>query len=124
MEHAAPLANPSAPQEFWNAYHHEKHSVDWIIEPSPELIDLLFPSCSAALNVLEIGAGTSTLADSLARSRPTYTVVSTDVSPVAISQALSREPGPPENLEYRVLDAVSPKTTAISADVVLDKVRV
>jgi SAM-dependent methyltransferase len=115
--------NSCGPQGFWNLYHAQT-AVDWILEPTTELCEVLFPSqasCDLACEVLEIGAGTSTLSDLLARSRPNFKVLSTDVSHVAISQAQARDPAPPSNLTYAVLDAIEPNITSISADVVLDK---
>lgn len=85
--------------QFWDDYHNENDSKEWILLPSVELLELIHSHCpksSKSLQMIEIGCGTSTMARELwhhiqnNEDRKVH-MCATDVSPVCIQISQERD---------------------------------
>jgi hypothetical protein len=107
--------------EFWDKYHSEERSKDWIVQPDDTLLksldNLLADSVRGndavdCCRVLEIGGGSSTLARDFFSRYPQHQIISTDVSEVCIQNNIERDRKLVESsqgqLQYLVLNAIDP----------------
>eukprot|EP00980_Cylindrotheca_fusiformis_P018022 scaffold5756_cov99-Cylindrotheca_fusiformis.AAC.6 len=137
--------------EFWDQYHKENESKEWILQPSVDLLEVLRAHCSFvenddgenAIRLLEIGCGTSTLARDFwqhlinsENDQRSFHMIATDVSPACIQTNIDRDCslllksrggdddiGQKHTLEYRTLNVIQPSTKEEdqSFQVILDK---
>ena len=132
--------------QFWNEYHEQNKSKEWIFQSSVDLLEVLRQQCpttsSPKLRILEIGCGTSSLTRDLWKHiisgnennghRQYVHAIATDVSSTCIQLLRERDAVILENndksngniLEYRTLDVINPSNeipASFSCHVVLDK---
>lgn len=111
---------------FWEKYHHENNSKEWILRPTLEVLEMLKSHCPPVtpLRILEIGCGTSTLARDLREhvredGRAVH-VLATDSSERCVSVNRMRDQSVPGKLEYGVLNVLNEAESG-PWDVVIDK---
>jgi hypothetical protein len=122
--------------QFWDTYHKENESKEWIFQPSTELLGVLLAKLTFSekktIQMLEIGCGTSTMARNLwqllVQAGNPVRMCATDVSPVCIEVSKNRDAEIISNnnentaLEYRVLNVLEDKPEPPAGlDVILDK---
>jgi SAM-dependent methyltransferase len=135
--------------QFWDNYHDENDSEEWISKPGEELLEMifdriydgktkenLFPCHQQCFSILEIGCGTSTLVRDLKRyieeRLPTIEVVAcgTDASKVCVAVNTERDchnDSPSETSErrgslwYEVLNVLDGAPSRKNWDLIIDK---
>jgi SAM-dependent methyltransferase len=110
--------------EFWNKFHQQESSKEWILKPSKALFDVI----PLHGRVLEIGCGTSHLSRDLYLfgNETCTSFVATDVSAVCIQSNQKRDEtllaASKGKFSYQVLDVLEPDQKLVdSSNVILDK---
>jgi hypothetical protein len=120
--------------EWWDDYHKENEDKEWILQPSPELLEFLRRHCPCSVTevrMLEIGCGTSILAREVWKNFQEYSfavkihMCATDVSSACIQTNQQRDASfCSEELEYQTLNILQPdysKFRENSYNIILDK---
>ncbi|CAJ1945496.1 unnamed protein product [Cylindrotheca closterium] len=132
--------------QFWDEYHKENESIEWISQPSEEVLIILQDYCFDAsaqlkelrnLSMLEIGCGTSSLARDFwqhlvkTEENKTFRMVGTDVSSECIKSNIERDRELLSSdeasttrtcLHYRTLDVINPSEgDTFCCEIILDK---
>jgi len=128
--------------QFWDEYHKENESIEWISEPSEDVLECLRDYCFYAspqlkelrnLSMLEIGCGTSSLAKDFWQylvkneGEKSLLMVGTDVSSECINSNIERDQellsaDGNSGLQYRTLDVIHPSEgDTFCCDIILDK---
>ena len=133
--------------QFWDDFHKENESKEWILQPSLELLEFLRLQCQCTksrstrtLSLLEIGCGTSTLARELWKhivaaessddEQRIVHMCASDVSQACISVNTERDASlilvqndddgnnkDFHSLKYRTLDVIKPDSSLMEEDV-------
>lgn len=128
--------------QFWDEYHKDNESVEWISKPSEEVLKVLQVFCfnvspqlkeSRDLRIFEIGCGTSSLARDFwqylikSEENKAFHMIATDVSSECIKSNIARDRellgfDGIHTIQYRTLDVINPSDEdTFCCDVILDK---
>jgi hypothetical protein len=128
--------------QYWDTYHKENESKEWILQPSTDLLEVLRAHCSfqndndaSQKQLLEIGCGTSTLARDFwqhlihTNGDQKFHMIATDVSPACIQTNMDRDASLLKSqdtqnnvLEYQTLNVINPtEDQSLCCNVILDK---